>query len=191
MSVEIHARSRSSLLPDPEHDPVLLICYHIHDDWPHPHTGNVQERIGILAVDLNRPSAITKPINPAKSKSFEASPQKDKGKSPSKISFRRKSSAKQQPLMNNNLCDGIDQEIEDDRPYLDHCGISDNISVTYADTEEDLFNKLVELVHETDPDILVGYEIQMSSWGYLHERAICLGMDLCGKISRIPGIYVL
>lgn len=38
-----------------------------------------------------------------------------------------------------------------------------------------------------DPDILVGYEVQMHSWGYLLQRAAVLGADLCQQLSRVPG----
>lgn len=38
-----------------------------------------------------------------------------------------------------------------------------------------------------DPDILVGYEVQMHSWGYLLQRAAVLGVDLCQQLSRVPG----
>ncbi|CAG13491.1 unnamed protein product, partial [Tetraodon nigroviridis] len=38
-----------------------------------------------------------------------------------------------------------------------------------------------------DPDILVGYEVQMRSWGYLLQRAAELGVDLCQQLSRVPG----
>lgn len=38
-----------------------------------------------------------------------------------------------------------------------------------------------------DPDILVGYEVQMHSWGYLLQRAAVLGLDLCQQLSRVPG----
>lgn len=39
----------------------------------------------------------------------------------------------------------------------------------------------------SDPDILVGYEVQMHSWGYLLQRAAALGVDLCQQLSRVPG----
>lgn len=38
-----------------------------------------------------------------------------------------------------------------------------------------------------DPDILLGYEVQMHSWGYLLQRAAALNVDLCQMISRVPG----
>lgn len=41
-----------------------------------------------------------------------------------------------------------------------------------------------------DPDILVGYEVQMRSWGYLLQRAAVLGVDLCQLLSRVPGMPI-
>lgn len=41
-----------------------------------------------------------------------------------------------------------------------------------------------------DPDILVGYEVQMHSWGYLVQRAAVLGVGLCQQLSRVPGITI-
>lgn len=38
-----------------------------------------------------------------------------------------------------------------------------------------------------DPDILLGYEVQMRSWGYLLQRAAAIGVDLCQQLSRVPG----
>lgn len=43
--------------------------------------------------------------------------------------------------------------------------------VDVEDSELDLINRLTDLVREFDPDILTGYEVQSSSWGYLIERA--------------------
>lgn len=37
-----------------------------------------------------------------------------------------------------------------------------------------------------DPDILVGYEIQMLSWGYILQRAATLSVNLTQAISRVP-----
>ncbi len=38
------------------------------------------------------------------------------------------------------------------------------------DDELELIHSLVDLVHELDPDILAGWEVQRSSWGYLATR---------------------
>lgn len=53
-------------------------------------------------------------------------------------------------------------------------------------TEEELFRKFSELVLRVDPDIIVGYEVQSLSWGYLIERASKIyEIDLCADISRV------
>lgn len=43
--------------------------------------------------------------------------------------------------------------------------------VDEEDSELDLINRLTDIVRELDPDILSGYEVQSSSWGYIIERA--------------------
>jgi DNA polymerase zeta len=43
--------------------------------------------------------------------------------------------------------------------------------VDEEDSELDLINRLTDLVRDFDPDILSGYEVQSSSWGYVIERA--------------------
>ena len=49
-----------------------------------------------------------------------------------------------------------------------------------------LIEAVVEAVREHDPDLLVGYEVQMASWGYLVERAAARGVNLPPLISRMP-----
>ncbi|KAK9458983.1 uncharacterized protein V1516DRAFT_681707 [Lipomyces oligophaga] len=56
-------------------------------------------------------------------------------------------------------------------------------------SELELVNSLVHLVRTLDPDILVGFEIQSSSWGYLIERAnMEFDYDLSEELSRIREI---
>jgi DNA polymerase zeta len=59
--------------------------------------------------------------------------------------------------------------------------------VDEEDSELDLINRLTDLVREFDPDILSGYEVQSSSWGYVIERArLQFGnFYLCTTNSRI------
>lgn len=47
--------------------------------------------------------------------------------------------------------------------------------IDYANDEEHLFSLLIEKVRYYDPDMLIGYEVQNSSWGYLVERGAELG----------------
>ncbi|XP_062186460.1 DNA polymerase zeta catalytic subunit isoform X2 [Phragmites australis] len=52
--------------------------------------------------------------------------------------------------------------------------------------ENDLLNNLISAVCSIDPDILVGWEIQLGSLGFLAERAAHLGIGLLKRISRTP-----
>ncbi|KIV97864.1 hypothetical protein PV10_01567 [Exophiala mesophila] len=59
-------------------------------------------------------------------------------------------------------------------------------SVEEESTELDVFTRLVDIVRLYDPDILTGYEVHNSSWGYLIERArVAYDMNLCDEISRM------
>ena len=54
-------------------------------------------------------------------------------------------------------------------PQFDPRRLGD-IHVDEYDDELELIHSLVDLVHELDPDILAGWEVQRSSWGYLATR---------------------
>lgn len=53
-------------------------------------------------------------------------------------------------------------------------------------SERDLLAALVELVARWDPDLLLGYDVERGSWGYLCERAQHLDVDLRAQLSRAP-----
>ncbi|KAF2643343.1 hypothetical protein P280DRAFT_539338 [Massarina eburnea CBS 473.64] len=58
--------------------------------------------------------------------------------------------------------------------------------VEYEEDELDLINRVVDIVRYLDPDIMTGYEVHNSSWGYLIERArMKYEYNLCDEISRI------
>ncbi|KAI9808566.1 MAG: hypothetical protein M1825_003715 [Sarcosagium campestre] len=53
-------------------------------------------------------------------------------------------------------------------------------------SELDLMTRMVDIVRLHDPDILTGYEVHNSSWGYLIERArYKYDYDLCDEFSRM------
>ena len=53
-------------------------------------------------------------------------------------------------------------------------------------SELDLINRIVDIVRTCDPDILTGYEVHSSSWGYVIERARCkYEYNLCDEFSRV------
>lgn len=61
-----------------------------------------------------------------------------------------------------------------------------DICKEFVSNEIELLKRLVDLVKKWDPDIFVGYEIEMSSWGYLIQRCQSIGFDIIPLISRIP-----
>jgi DNA polymerase elongation subunit (family B) len=60
-----------------------------------------------------------------------------------------------------------------------------NVKVTHANGELDLITKFIEVLRNIDPDIILGYEVEMSSWGYLIERGNFLNMQLNTAVSRL------
>ncbi|AEO54976.1 hypothetical protein MYCTH_2298247 [Thermothelomyces thermophilus ATCC 42464] len=60
-----------------------------------------------------------------------------------------------------------------------------SVEVVEETSELDLMVRMVEIVRAHDPDILTGYEVHGSSWGYLIERAMLkYDYDLCNEFSR-------
>ncbi|MFH4973977.1 hypothetical protein AB6A40_000686 [Gnathostoma spinigerum] len=51
-------------------------------------------------------------------------------------------------------------------------------------TETELFDIIVAFVDRYDPDILVGYDTNRYSWGYMTERSLALGRNFLSEISR-------
>lgn len=77
-------------------------------------------------------------------------------------------------------------------PYLCNCGIVGHVKITYVDSEEKLLSEVASLVEKSNPDILVGYNTEQLSWGYLLDRAFQLDVNLKKMLSRAPGkIYLI
>ncbi|XP_029903584.1 DNA polymerase zeta catalytic subunit isoform X2 [Myripristis murdjan] len=135
MGMELHARTRRDLEPDPEFDPICALFYCLNADAPLPDSDSTQ-LTGAIVVNKDHQSC--------------------------------------------------DQGHRGTAPLLVRSGVS-GLQVTYASDEKQLFQELVTVMRRFDPDILVGYEVQMHSWGYLLQRASVLGVDLCQQLSRVPG----
>lgn len=60
-------------------------------------------------------------------------------------------------------------------------------SKVFVFTEElQLFNHFTKLIHASDPDVIMGWDVQSGSLGFLAERAAHLGIGLLNNISRTP-----
>ncbi|NXA54879.1 REV3L polymerase, partial [Nothocercus julius] len=134
ISMELHARTRRDLEPDPEFDPICALFYCISSDTALPNTDK-KEITGAIVIDRNWTLS--------------------------------------------------SQGSRDQAPLLTRSGVT-GLEVSYATDERTLFQEVVNIVKRYDPDILLGYEVQMHSWGYLLQRAAALNVDLCQMISRVP-----
>uniref|UniRef100_UPI00398F6E42 DNA polymerase zeta catalytic subunit n=1 Tax=Pristiophorus japonicus TaxID=55135 RepID=UPI00398F6E42 len=139
MSMELHARTRRDLEPDPEFDPICALFYCISSDALLPEA-NKTEVIGAIVIDKDH------------------------------IGSNRDSSSP-----------GLGSQT----PLLVRSGVT-GLQVSYVNDEKELFQELINNIRRYDPDILLGYEVQMHSWSYLFQRAAALEVDLCRMISRIP-----
>ena len=72
------------------------------------------------------------------------------------------------------------------RNLLCRTGVTE-YDVKYVTEEKQLFAALLQVIQKWDPDILIGYEVQMFSWGFLLERALTFELDLCTHLSRVKG----
>ncbi|CAI9102204.1 OLC1v1000436C1 [Oldenlandia corymbosa var. corymbosa] len=61
-----------------------------------------------------------------------------------------------------------------------------NCKLLVFDEEKEMLNHFVKLISLVDPDILIGWDIQAGSLGFLAERAANLGIGLLNNISRTP-----
>lgn len=72
------------------------------------------------------------------------------------------------------------------RTLLHRTGLSHNdIELNVVDTELELIMTLVELVKLHDPEIMIGYEMERLSWGYVLERSSFLNLRVSLELSRI------
>ncbi|XP_012055379.1 PREDICTED: DNA polymerase zeta catalytic subunit [Atta cephalotes] len=63
--------------------------------------------------------------------------------------------------------------------------------ILYVATEQDAFNSLVKLIERHNPDILLGWEVEALSWGYVFQRAFHLGLNNFPlRISRVPHMQI-
>lgn len=72
-----------------------------------------------------------------------------------------------------------------DKPQLDPRQFP-NYKLNIVDNELELINQIIDTVMDLDPDIVLGWEIQASSWGYLAARAEQYGTDSLFSKSASP-----
>ncbi|KAJ3879917.1 hypothetical protein F5051DRAFT_324927 [Lentinula edodes] len=63
------------------------------------------------------------------------------------------------------------------------------IALEAFSSELDLINSFIDIVIDLDPDIITGWDVQNSSWGYLAARARSFGLELEELLARAPPRY--
>lgn len=72
------------------------------------------------------------------------------------------------------------------RALLHKTGLSvKNIEFNIVDTELELIMSLIEVVKTYDPELLIGYEMEQFSWGYVLERSTVLNINISAALGRI------
>lgn len=69
--------------------------------------------------------------------------------------------------------------------YLDQKALH----IDYVSSEMDLYLMLISYVKAFDPDVMLGFEVDTLSWGYLLQRSIALDIDVMPSISRVENPY--
>ncbi|ROW07154.1 hypothetical protein VPNG_07381 [Cytospora leucostoma] len=76
--------------------------------------------------------------------------------------------------------------VTEDDAFAQRVRAQTNVEVIEESTELDAMVRMVEIVRNHDPDVLTGYEVHGSSWGYLIERArFKYDYNLCDEFSRM------
>lgn len=74
----------------------------------------------------------------------------------------------------------------EDPTFADKIGKNIAVDVQQESSELDLLLRIAQIVRQYDPDILTGYEVHNSSWGYLIERArVKYDYNFCDELSRM------
>ena len=160
LTMELFAATDHEYKPNPLQDAIKMLFYMIHNDF----TSDVLRRdaskrthlIGIIVV---RESAVYTDLDDDVSVAET-----------SLSAFNRTTHRKRKPKAVNNLLYFQEQ---------------DDIRLDYVDNEQCLLEKFIELMLDHDPDIITGYEIETSSWGYLISRAELLKIDISTAFSRL------
>lgn len=165
MSMEVHASTRAKLRPDPKFDPIEAVFYCVRNDTPETCTKAVQI-IGMIITDASKGMSgggLAQPTNSPSSSSA-----KSVLSSRSNLSFAGKI-----------------------RTLLQKTGLSmRDMELHVVDTELELVITLIEVVKAHDPEILLGYEMEKLSWGYVLERSSILNVRVDAALSRITEGYL-
>jgi DNA polymerase elongation subunit (family B) len=156
LQMELHANTRGQLVPDPRHDCICAITYVLQEEKAVYHHSAGNGTNRIVRTSSKREYHVGAIV----------------------LSLPNKLTGAPLQLRHSLPTDEINSG--------DYSSSIHNVKVEYVDTEFDLVQRFTGIVDQYDPDILMGFEVQQLSWGFLIERAsLALNMDLEQRFSRI------
>lgn len=166
--VEIHAESRGQLLPDPRYDAVRAVVVSIMDDNEDVPDGHYFTRVFIYGYSNHACSNDRVDTHPDTVDDGVVMPGDG----------------------------GCGLLIEDcptlpcitPKSTLSNTDALTDVQMEYFNSEDELLNAFVAAIQSLDPDIMLGFEVQQASLGYMAERAAIAyeRNNFLAEISRLP-----
>lgn len=172
-SIEVHADCRGQLLPDPRYDAVRAVVIAVTDDEEDVPDGNFFARIFLFDGEIAETTTAA-----AGAAAAPAIPPPAAAAAPAPA-----------PAATTNIVNNLDDltafKLNSTIDGLTGCQIE------RFPTEAALFDAVIAAVRALDPDIVLGYEIQKESLGYLSDRAAVAFQrtSLLKELSRMPPGY--
>lgn len=165
LTMELFATTDHELKPNPLNDSIKMIFYMIYNDYTdelmqHDRSKTRKHFTGIIIQEANIDMFNI---------DLDQSTSQDQS-STSMSAFNLTTHTKRKPKAASNFL------------YFQNSG---DVKVDYVSNELCLIEKFIEILVEHDPDIITGYEIETSSWGYLISRAELLRIDISIAFSRL------
>ena len=179
LCVEMIGGTRGNLLPDPKYDAALVVGLCFTDDGGETHT-----RVA-LALRTERNERTSKIAPEA-----ETAPMERDANPPDAMDAT--AAAAGTPLEDEDAAAAADAaaRVEEAWSWGVEDAVPGDVEVHAFDDELALIRGFIATVRALDPDVLVGFEMQGESLGWLAERAGALGVGLLREISRderVPG----
>ena len=168
----MHIETRRDYSPDPTMDPIQAIFYHLFSDTP-ALDGSLIEETGCFILDKN--------LTILNSQTCQDSSKSGVLVDPCIQSQGHESSCQISSQSGTGKEDGATAHHS---KLLSNAGFISG-SCRYHSDEIDMIKGFSDWLKQIDPDMLLGYEVQMLSWGYFIERAGALGINILPLISRV------
>jgi len=175
MSIEIHVNTRGDLRPNPILDPVSMVVFAVQEEDKMVLEGEAYQMLRGAIIVRDKPAASAAPVESAEHDDDDD----DHG------SLRLSSDS---GSLGTKAATGAATRLPIDREAAQWTAALALQQRIMVDDEAQLFDALVKVVHQYDPDILTGFEVQCTSLGYLIERANTSThqhRDLCTELGRI------